>query len=97
MVMETKDPSTYVATGLSGQYQETDRYFRLIAEIIKSGLRDEGPDYLHTRGGEYWCAVGNLNLEAVWRTAVKRSPRAAEPFRKVGERQAAVPSLAGGF
>jgi hypothetical protein len=73
--VDSSNASGAQATGLSWQSQETDQYFRLIAEIIKSGLRDEGPDYLRTRGGQYWCDVGNLNPDAVWRTAAKPDPR----------------------
>lgn len=30
-------------------------YAELIAAIVRSGLEDEGPEYVRTEGGQFWC------------------------------------------
>lgn len=45
-------------------------YIDLVGAIIRSGLNQEGPDYLLTDGGRYWCFTGNLDPAAVLRLAV---------------------------
>lgn len=55
-------------------------YLSLVARVIKTGIEKEGPEYLRTSGGEYWCLVGNLNPEMVWRRALAGTHRAGELY-----------------
>ena len=35
-------------------------YIEFIAAIFRSGLEKEGPEYLQTPGGQFWCRLGGL-------------------------------------
>jgi hypothetical protein len=45
-------------------------YIELVGAIIRSGLKQEGPDYLLTDGGHYWCSIGNLDPALVRSLAI---------------------------
>ena len=54
--------------GVGSRFSEG--YIVLIAAIIRSGLEDEGPKYLQTRGGRFWCWWGDLEPQVVWEQGV---------------------------
>ena len=47
-----------------------EEYIELIAAIVRSGLRYEGPEYLRTQDGQYWCWMGGIEPDIVWGQAV---------------------------
>ena len=47
-----------------------DEYIDLIAAIVRSGLEYEGPDYLRTKDGQYWCWMGGIEPDMAWGRAV---------------------------
>ena len=49
-----------------------EEYFELIAAIVKSGLKYEGPEYLRTHGGQFWCWMGGIEPEVVSDLAVNQ-------------------------
>ena len=55
-------------------------YTELVAAIVRSGLGSEGPKYLQTKGGQFWCWMGGIEPELVWELAVNRGPRRAIPW-----------------
>lgn len=50
--------------GRIGHFMD-DQYVHFIAAIIRSGLQQEGPAYVSTSGGRYWCELGQLDPEAL--------------------------------
>ncbi len=52
-------------------------YTQLIAAIIRSGLEEEGPDYLRTAGGRFWCWHGGVEPEVAWAKAKSWLPSRA--------------------
>ena len=42
-----------------------DDYLRLVGAVIRSGINTEGANYLLTSDGQYWCLLGDLDLEVV--------------------------------
>jgi len=42
------------------------KYIELIAAVVRSGLVQEGREYVLTGGGQYWCGLGGLDPEVVW-------------------------------
>ncbi len=55
---------------------DADRSFQyagLIAAIVRLALEDEGPEYLRTQGGQFWCWKGGVEPEIVWERAVRLS------------------------
>ena len=47
----------------------TKGYLGLIAAVIRSGLNDENREYPLTSDGRYWCSLGNIDPEYVFRRA----------------------------
>ena len=47
-----------------------EEYIILIAAIVRSGLKQEGPEYLRTQDGQFWCWMGGIEPDVVWGRAV---------------------------
>ncbi|MBC8280738.1 MAG: hypothetical protein H8E48_08135 [Chloroflexi bacterium] len=50
-----------------------DHYLELIAAVIRSGLEKEGPGYVLTPGGRYWCLLGDLDPGFLSKKAARRT------------------------
>ena len=48
-----------------------EEYMRLIGAVIKLGVKEEGPEYLRTLGGYYWCIMGGIDPEAAREKAAR--------------------------
>lgn len=48
-----------------------EEYFGLIAAVIRSALQKEGPQYLSTGDGQYWCWLAGLDPQLTWELAIK--------------------------
>ena len=44
-------------------------YVQLMAVVIRRGLESEGPGYALTPGGTFWCWLGNVWPDYVWKEA----------------------------
>ena len=47
-----------------------EEYIELIAAIVRSGLEYEGPEYVRTQDGQYWCWMGGIEPDIVWGRAL---------------------------
>ena len=54
-------------------------YIELVGAVIRSGLMQEGPDYLLTYGGQYWCSMGNLDPMIVRKLALRQIEQKFRP------------------
>ena len=52
------------------QADRSFQYAELLAAIVRSGLEDEGPEYLRTQGGQFWCWTGGIEPKKVWERAI---------------------------
>ena len=52
-----------------------DNYIRLVGKVIRKGLEKDGPNYLRTDGGRFWCGLGGLDPKIVWEQVEKRRQR----------------------
>ncbi len=59
-------------------------YLGLVAAVIRSGL-DEDLEYPLTIDGRYWCSLGNLDPEYVFRRANKSLGRSYVPVANIQE------------
>ena len=57
-----------------------DNYMGLVGELIRSGLREEGPSYLQTQGGRNWCWWGGIEPQVVWERAMHLGYLQMEPI-----------------
>ena len=53
--------------GVDEEYE----FIQFIAAVVRSGLENEGPEYLQTPGGQFWCWLGGIVPEAGWEQAVR--------------------------
>ncbi len=37
------------------------KYIELIAAVVRTGLKQEGREYVRSYGGQYWCGLGGLD------------------------------------
>ena len=66
--------------GIEEGYSDKEyEFIGFIAAVIRSGLGEEGPNYLHTPGGQFWCWLGGLEPQVVWEQAVYLGYRRPEP------------------
>jgi len=66
--------------GVDEGYSDKEyEFIQFIAAVVRSGLEDEGPAYLLTEGGQFWCRWGGLEPQVVWEQAVYLGYRRPEP------------------
>ena len=63
----------------------TNGYFRLVAAVIRSGLKDESWEYPQTVDGRYWCDLANINPEHVSKRATKSFVEPSVPMAIIQE------------
>jgi len=61
------------------KHGDLEEYVKFIAAVVRSGLEQEGPEYLQTPGGQFWCWLGGLEPQVVWEQAVYLGFRRPEP------------------
>ena len=55
------------------------KYIELIAAVVRSGIEQEGREYVQTYGGQYWCGLGGLDPEVVLANTALLAKRRPQP------------------
>ncbi len=64
---KTKESQYQQGSPMDGE----DEYMHLVGAIIRLGLEYEGPAYLRTQDGQFWCWLGGIEPAIAWDRAVR--------------------------
>ena len=54
----------------------------LMVEVLREGVKK--PDFYREPCGIEWCERSGLDPQAMWRLAIKGTPREGEPYSEIG-------------